>query len=168
MRQAKVFKLEGSTTCFMAAQETRVIMWKSMEGQNDRVCSAMMPVRELSAWRTESKLLLPRSQTVRWMHTNSQDCYLGCYQEIKVEEGDEEDLINCCCPYGIVKVFVYTFCIMFLVMCGCTLRSIIYIYIYLILIISGKMTGLTKRADVMQFLKWSHQSLQLITENALV
>lgn len=65
MRQTEVFRLEGSTTCFMAAQETRVIMWKSKEGQNDRVCSAMMPVRELSTWRTKSKLLLPRSQEVQ-------------------------------------------------------------------------------------------------------
>lgn len=70
------------------------------------------------------------------MHTNSQDRYLRCYQEIKVEEGDEEDLINCCCPCGTVKVSVYTFCVMFLVLCGCTLRSLepqhrTYIYIYI-------------------------------------
>lgn len=48
----------------MVAQETRVITWKSKEGQNDRVCSAMMPVSELSTQRTETKILLPRSQKV--------------------------------------------------------------------------------------------------------
>lgn len=152
----------------MVAQETRVITWKSKEGQNDRVCSAMMPVSELSTQRTETKILLPRSQKVWWKNTNTQDHYLGRYQEIKVEEGDEEDLISCCCPYGIVKVFAYTFCIM-LVLCGYKelVTSASYIF-FLILIISGKMTGLTKKADVMQSLKWLHQSLQLITENALV